>query len=375
MDTKQRKQMPGRGKGSYIGAVRQMIDRTKYRIGQRRLKQIFEDGNGSLGQISGTAATAEGTNTVTGRRFRLKLAQHTHTIYFQRDTQFNVATSSTATTAVRAGTVATDLIFQVTDIDRSKNEIVVKSVKDDGTDGAAAGTTTANLAAALAANNWLFEKGDLVNIATQGPDGLSPYGATRVMPGFAAWCPKTLTSTDNFFGINRNQDRVFLAGVYHSQGSFDTEKVYQNTLLSAAYMQTALGGRISSVVMNPLHFRDFVFELDKTNTRYNKIDMQGSAKGVPGFKAIEIAHNKVNVKVHTDLHCPPGDAWGYVPSDWKICSLDEFIHTWQDDGRIVDRIQGEPKVAGSIQSYATMICKNPRNLARIALPNLRFDVA
>ena len=361
MDVKQKKQMPGRGKGSYIGSLRQTMERTKERMERLRLAHIFGDGSGTLGRV-GTAAVGSSLGAIT-----FYLENITQVIYFERDIQFQVGTTSTATSVVKQG--SKDLIFKVTEIDRKARKVVCKVVDDDGTD-TTSGVTAAQAVAALAKNRYLFGKGDVVLIPTVGPDGLPNYGGTRVMPGFAAWCPETLAANDNFFGVNRNQDRNRLAGVVHEVDTTDTEREYQNTLISASYVQETLGGRISNVVMNPLHYRDFTVELGKS-AEFKKMDVSGYNKGVPGFKVLRVATDKGEMMVHTDIHCPPGVAWGYVPSDWKICSLDQFIHVWNEDGRIVDRIQSENKVGGAIQSYATMICRNPLNLARIKLPAIR----
>lgn len=362
IDTKQKKQMPARGKGSYISAMRQLMERAKERMERLRLAHIFGDGSGAIGQIDG-APTG-----VTNTEATFKLTTHTQTIYFEQNVTLEFASSRTTTTVHTGGAAgATQAKYvRITAVDRKRNTVTVKAVDDDGSDQT---STAANLRLLLADNTYIFNKGDVVNIPATGPDGLSPYTGTRVFGGFDAWRPLTLPTNDSFYGINRNQDPVRLSGVVHEVSAVNAKRAYQETIIAACYLQRTLGGRLANIVMNPLHFRDFQFELGD-QVEYKKMDVSGSNQGVPGFRAIKIAYGQGDIMIHQDIHCPPGQAWGYVPSDWKLCSLDQFIHIWNEDGRVVDRIQGENKVGGAISSYAALICKNPINLARIKLPDL-----
>ena len=361
IDSKQKKQMPSRGKGSYVNAVRQILDRTKERMERLRLAHLYGDGSGALGQIK----SVDSGHTTTSATF--ELMNHVQPIYFEKGIFLEFTTNSTDTVPLTAGSSPVIQRFQVESVDRKANKVTVKPVSSTGADVTAA--DAAHIIALIKANNYIFGEGDVVNIPNVGPESLSPYTGTRVFGGFAAWRPESLPANDSFYGIDRNQDPVRLSGVVHELSSFSSTRPYQDTLIAAAYRQRTLGGRIKNIVMNPLHHRDFVYELSGS-TEYRKIDMKGSAKGVPGFRAIQIAYGQGDLMIHEDIHCPPGVAWGYVASDWKLCSLDQFIHVWNEDGRIVDRIQGENRFGGSIQSYAALICRNPINLARIKLPAL-----
>ena len=346
MNIKQKRQMPAVGRGSFINVLRRDMDSTLERLQRVRLRHVFADGNGEIGKV---LANATGPNT--GIKFKLTSA--VDTIYFEVGTQLEAAATATATAAKKLGSV--DVYFKVTKLDRLENEITCALIDDNGV-AIAAG----NGNSVLTKDTYLFQKGDITAIPTNG---------TRRMPGFAAWCPETIAANDNFWGMNRSRDRNRLGGVVHAVDTGDPLRQYQNTFIDAAHRQRTLGGRFRQIVMNPLHFKEFVKELGK-DTEYKKVDTSGFNKGVPGFRAIQIAYSLGDLMIHQDIHCPTGIAWGYVPSDWQIISLGKFIQTWGEDGRVVDRVQGKNQVTGAMHSYATMICKNPLNLARIKLPAL-----
>lgn len=346
MDVKQKRQMPAKGRGSFINVLRRDMDSTLERIQRVRLRHVFADGAGEIGKV---LANATGANSA----IKFKLTSPVDVIYFEVGTQLEGTATKTAVASKQlAGKTA---YLRVDKIDRKAAELTCTLIDDDG-----AAVSAGNGAGVFTKDTYLFQKGDVTAI---------PTGGTRRMPGLAAWCPETIASTDSFFGMNRSRDRNRLGGVVHDVDTGDSDRTYQNTFIDAAHVQRTLGGRIRQIVMNPLHFKQFVKELGK-DTEYKKVDVSGANKGIPGFRAIQIAYSLGDLMIHQDIHCPLGLAWGYVPSDWQIISLGKFIQTWNDDGRVVDRVQGKNQVTGAMHSYATMVCKNPLNIARIKLPAL-----
>lgn len=346
MNVKQKRQMPSVGRGSFINVLRRDMDSTLERIQRVRLRHIFADGAGEIGEVGVAGA---GTNSA----IKFTLSSLVDVIYFEVGTQLEAAATKLATSPKQLG--SNTVFFKVTHIDRAKGEVIVSVVNDSGT-----AVSSGNGAGVLTKGTYLFQKGDLTAIPTNG---------TRRMPGFAAWCPETIATTDNFWGMNRSRDRVRLGGVVHDVDTSDSDRQYQNTFITAAHVQRTVGGRIRNIVMNPYHFKEFQKELGKDVT-YRKVDVTGINKGVPGFRGIQIAYTLGDLMIHQDIHCPTGLAWGYVASDWTIVSLGKFLQTWNDDGRVVDRVPGKNQVTGAMHSYATMICKNPINIARIKLPAL-----
>ena len=345
MNSKQKRQMPAKGRGSFINVLRRDMDSTLERIQRVRLRHFFHDGAGEIGRVGAVAASGANNN------IKFTLSSLVDVIYFEVGTQLETAATKLAVTPKRLGSATA--YFRVKAIDRGKGEVTVETIDDNG-----AAVSAGNGAGVLAANTWLFQKGDVTPLPTNG---------TRRMPGFAAWCPETITANDNFWGMNRSRDRNRLGGVVHEAATGD--RAYQDTFIDAAHVQRTIGGRFRQVVMNPRHFKEFVKEL-AGQVEYRKVDTSGVNKGVPGFRAIQVAYSMGDLMIHEDIHCPLGLAWGYVPSDWQLISLGKFIQTWNDDGRVVDRVPGKNQVTGAMHSYATMICKNPINIARIKLPAL-----
>jgi hypothetical protein len=207
---------------------------------------------------------------------------------------------------------------------------------------AVAATDAADGIPALAANDFLYCSGD----------------RNLKMNGFADWLPVSLASNDSFFGVNRNINRVRLAGHYLDARGLGSKQ----SILEVAAARVGLhGGRLTHFVVNPLWFQDLSIEL---GTR--RVDtMVKSTNASVGYVGIEVMTLKGPVAVLPDPHCPSDSVYGINKDSWMLGSVDPIVHVWEDDDQKWLRATSDAGMEIRLYSYGNLICKNPRNNIRV----------
>lgn len=216
-----------------------------------------------------------------------------------------------------------------------------------------AGTVTASvpwndplaLGAGLANGDYLFQSGD--------------YGAK--IKGLNAWIPSTAPAPlDNFFGVDRSSDVTRLGGIRATALS-----TIEETLLAAISLVGREGGKVDTIFMHPLDFKDLVTALG-SKVMYTQVNASSTA--AVGFKAVEIIGTTGPVKVIADLNAERGIAWALQLDTWCLWSLGDLIHTVDDDGNKMLRDSDSDSVEIRMRSFAQLVCSAPGYNARVVLP-------
>ena len=318
-----KRSMRTKGPNAYIKLVQSEVDGVKETMGYRRINHILGNGVGQLGVVKTVADKV------------ITLANQTQGLYFEKGAELHAASSARA--ARQTG--GANNVYKVTAVDRKLNQI------------------TLDVNTGLVAGDLLFSKGDVL---ADPKVGIKPY-----LVGLEGWLPKTVTAGENFFGLDRTQDRFRLAGTHIEQGAGET---IEDTLRTAIAEVDTLGGRFDFYAMNPLDYNKLVEEISQKD-RFDKGGMVRTTDGFRvGFSSIVFyAPNGRIVKAYSDKWIPEKTVYGLNFGTWEINSMGPLIQTWNADGRVVDRIAGSNAIAGSNHSYALMICRSPRDNCRITL--------
>lgn len=197
----------------------------------------------------------------------------------------------------------------------------------------------------LVDGDYLFQSGD--------------YGGK--VKGFNAWIPSAAPGAlDSFFGVNRSADVTRLGGIRVSALS-----TIEETLLYAVSLVGREGGKVDTIFMHPLDFKDLVTALG-SKVMYTQVS--ASTTAAVGFKAVEIIGTTGPVKVIADLNCERGVAWALQLDTWCLWSLGDLIHTVDDDGNKMLRDSDSDSVEIRMRSFAQLVCSAPGYNARVVLP-------
>lgn len=319
-----KKLQSNRSDHSFMKLLRSEIDGSLETIRLGRINHLWGNGSGKLGVIKSISNTEISLNNVS------------EVCYFDKGTILNFKTASSDSVRQVSGADAT---ATVTKVDRDAGKITVDAVPSG-----------------VAAADEIYRNGDVVAIEAT--------GRTRYMAGFEAWCPKTVESNDNFFGVNRSSDRFRLAGTHITQGSGTS---LEETLVKAAGRVRRQGAMVRYLVMNCDDFADLIDELG-SKVDYNKQNMIGSDGAGIGFKTLSLHGAGGTIEVYDETYVPKGTVWGYNPEDLLLeCLGSSVIMPWNEDGKTMDRVQGANSITGASHSYIQMLCHNPKNLLRISL--------
>jgi hypothetical protein len=308
------------GPGAVADGFKGEIESMGYALTRSICMSLFRDGGGVIGQI------ASGFNTTT-----IELVNHDDIVFFE----VGMTLDSSATPGV--GGVATQggASAVVTAIDRMAGTITA----------AVAWNNAAALGAGLANGHYLFQSGD--------------YGSK--LKGLDAWLPETAPAPgDSFFGVDRSTDVTRLGGLRISPKATIAE-----TLRFAIAMVAREGGKPDLIVMNPLDFNDLATALGSQVTYVN---LQPKDAPNVGFESIRFVGSTGPLKVVSDLNCKRGVAYVLQMNTWCLWSLDQLIHTVDDDGRESLRDSDSDSIEVRMRSWAQLVCNAPGYNARVELP-------
>jgi len=305
--------------GAIAEGLKNEIESMAYSMTRSLSSALFRTGGGVIGVVGSGAAT----NTIT-------LTSPDDIVNFEVGmTLDGSATPGFGGVPIQGGTTAV-----ITAVDRIAGTITAAAAWN-------AGTGIAGLV-----NGWyLFQSGD--------------YGSK--IKGLNAWVPSAAPAPgDNFFGVDRSSDVTRLAGL--RVGALST---IEETLLFAVSLVGREGGKVDTIFMHPLDFKDLVTALG-SKVMYTQV---GPSTTAPvGFKAVEIIGTTGPVKVISDLNCPRGQAFALQLDTWCLWSLGDLIHTVDDDGNKMLRDATSDSVEIRMRSFAQLVCAAPGYNAVVTLP-------
>jgi hypothetical protein len=308
--------------GAIAEGLKNEIESMAYSMTRSISGALFKTGGGVIGQIASGVATPTLTLTVP-------------------DDIVNFEVGMTLDSSATPGDAVPPVFTQ------GGNQAVITAVdRIAGTVTAGVAWNNANaLGAGLAVGDYLFQSGD--------------YGGK--IKGFNAWIPSAAPGAlDNFFGVNRSSDVTRLGGI--RVGALST---IEETLLYAVSLVGREGGKVDTIFMHPLDFKDLVTALG-SKVMYTQVN--ASTTAAVGFKAVEIIGTTGPVKVIADLNCERGTAWALQLDTWCLWSLGDLIHTVDDDGNKMLRDSDSDSVEIRMRSFAQLVCSAPGYNARVVLP-------
>lgn len=275
-------------KGALVPVFKREMDGALRQLSRSAHHAIYRNGGGAMGRIS-TAAFGVVTIALTQKR---------DIVFFEVGQEVVVSVDDgTGGGGVRAGTAT------ITKVNRRTGEI----------------TTDANWnaqIAAIAQNDYVFVQGD--------------YNAK--MKGLAAWLPDTdPAGGDNFYGVNRSNDRARLAGVYVDVSAQPLEE----GLLDGVEEVALNGGMPDVVFMNTKQVNNLAKSLgSKVNydRRVVEVERADGSTATFGFRTLKMDCAVGTVDVIGDINCPIDAAYALQMDTWVLVSIGKVPQVLNDDG-------------------------------------------
>lgn len=271
---------------------------------------MWRDGKGARGRLASTANTA--TDTV---------ALETTTDIQNFSVRMKIQASQNNGGALRsAGATAT-----ITRVSRTA-----------GTIGFAA-AMTAEIAAA-AASDFLYRNGDGAAASTN-----------KMLTGVQGWVPEVApTAGDNFFGQDRSEDDVRLAGLRLDCADMPMSEA----LVEALAMAAVEGAEIDKVWLHPRDRATLVKELG-ARVSYTRVETSISgSKATMGFDALKVDFDGTSVTLMSDLNIPRGRVFPTQWDTWAIESLGPVPHILDYDSNQFLRVTNDDSYEVRVGYYA-----------------------
>ena len=295
-------------KGAFVEAfefeLESAMDAMKRNLGY----EPYLNGGGAIGQI----ASGQTTATIT-------LTNINDIVKFEKNQVLVTSTADGTSGAVKTGTVT------------------VKSVdRDAGTITCADANVTWNNAAGIptvAANDFIFTEGDF---------GLG-------IKGLAAWIPGTApTGGDSFFGLDRSQDAVRLAGSRVDLRTLGPEEQMQKM----AQVSARNGGKGSHVFYNDLDYLALILALGSRRQIANS-----ETEGKIGFEGVKVMTGYGTVEAYSDYNQTQGIAHMLELKNWELKGPGQFPFIEARDGQKILREDAADAFEGRIIAYNQMQSK------------------
>ena len=291
-------------------------------LGNSMAHAVWRSGSGSIGRISASQSASATT---------LVLADPNDAVFLE------VGMKLYADSADGGGTVGTTQTF-VKSVDMSAGTFTVSA-----TYGGAAVTATV---ADLTANQYLFVVGD--------------YDAKA--KGVAAWIPATVASNDNFWGVNRSDDRTRLAGHYFDKRNVPVEEAISDVVSEMCRMTRA----------DPRHvFVPFNIwnELNKTATsKIQIVDVKASGEATLMFQSLVINGPKGPLSVIGDSDIPAGEMLVTQIDTWELIYKGKGAPYMQNlDGNSILRTASADAIEARWKANYQLINRAPAFSARVLL--------
>lgn len=312
--------------GAFVDEAKLNMDTGFRNISNDLAHDLFSDGSGSRGVISGITTgviTLSDANTVV--QFEVGMALVSYSVSGLTPTQSTAAA-----------------IGYVIAVNRSTGVVTVSA-----TAGGAAGTPT----------NWstsfpnLAVQGDIVFAA--GSLGIGNGNAQKVA-GLAAWLPVVApVSGDSFWGVDRSADVTRLAGV-----RFDgTNETIEEALIDGATLVAREGGQPDMCFMN---FASYAALEKALGSKVQYVDVKHEEADI-AFAGIRIHAPYGPITVVPDRSCTSQTAYLLSMETWKLRSLGKAPHvlTYGLEGLEGLRVGAADALEIRIGYYANLICNAP----------------
>lgn len=192
---------------------------------------------------------------------------------------------------------------------------------------------------AIAANDYLFRKGD--------------FGVA--FNGVLDWIPTSDPSATTFFGVDRTADITNLSGIRYAAGANgDIEGI----LMDGAALGHRLGARgCDSVFLNSLRWADLAKAL-QSKSRYFPSEVK-DGKGKIGWKSFTVMGPMGPMDVLPDPYCPYGYALITNRNAWEFKSIGDFPH-WEKAGGDQYFVEASADAREfRLKGYGNLICHRP----------------
>jgi hypothetical protein len=294
-------------KQSFASSVKVVVDAAVARCANGVASGLYGDGSGKIGTISSI-------NTGTGA---VVLTEPEEITQFEVNQVLQAYTSGGAQ---RAG------VAYIISINRDAGTFVVSTTLG-GSGGAPA---------AFAATDGLYTFGTF----NAQLDGLQRWLSTSATPG-------------NLFGVNRDSDKVRLAGVYYD-GSGQSVK---DALVNIINLIAREGGRPSHVFLSYNSYIQLALDLG-SNVIYT--DLTGPGKiSFTGFKFMS---SRGEVTVVPDVYAPPKKAFVLTMDSWTLLHVNEGNPIFLDEnsvGQVLRTVESFDGREVRIKHYGNLACNAP----------------
>lgn len=293
-------------KGAFVDAFEFELDSAMDAMKRNFGYEPYANGGGAIGRVG----SGQTTQTIT-------LLNINDIVKFEKNQPLQAASTDGTTGAVRAGTVT------VASVDRDAGTITVTQPTWNDSTGIPA----------IAANDYLFTEGDF---------GLG-------IKGLEAWVPATTpTVGDNFFGLDRSQDPVRLAGSRLDLRTLGPEEQIQKM----AQVSARNGGKMSHAFMNDLDMLALVLALGSRRDIANT-----EVEGKIGFEGVSVSTGYGKVECYADYNATQGVAWGLELKNWSMKGPGQFPFIEARDGQKLLREDSSDAFEGRIIAYYQMLSK------------------
>lgn len=309
-------------RSSFVRGLTQLVDGTLQTLNNDFGRDVYGSGLGELGQATAVSGSGPYTITVGEAITQIEVGM-----------EIVCSTGSTKTAALRnsGGGVA------VVTVDR------------------AAGTfTTTTNPDSIAANDWLFIKGDRPAGST------TAIGSMLKMAGMEAWNPVTSPSaSESFFGVDRSVDATRLAGQRLSITSLQPEE----GLITALAALAREGGDPSHIFMN------FSDEKNVKLALGSRVDAEYTQVGDIGFESIRVRGPKGPVRIYADRNAPVGYGRILTLNTWELKHLGDLVNRGDagNDGGLAREYQAD-RFEGRMSFYGNLLCHAPSKNMVVTLP-------
>lgn len=300
-------------RASFIKGLTQLVDGTLQTLKNDFGRDVYGSGLGELGQV--TAVTGAGPYTVTVGEAITQIEVGMEVV---------ASTGSTKTAILRnsGGGVV------VVSVNRSAGTFVITTNPDS-----------------IAANDWLFIKGDRPVAAT------TAIGSMLKIAGMEAWNPVTAPSSgESFFGTDRSVDVTRLAGQRLDISSLQPEEGYITALAALAREDS-----------EPSHiFTSFSDEKNLKLALGSRVDAEYTQVGDIGFESIRLRGPNGTVRVYADRNAPVGYARLLQLDTWELKHLGDLVNRGDaaGDGGLAREYQAD-RFEGRMSFYGNLLCYAP----------------
>lgn len=300
-------------KGAFVEAfafeLESAMDAFKRNMGY----EPYLNGGGAIGQVG----SGQTTQTIT-------LLNINDIVKFEKGQVLKASANDGTSGSVRAGSVT------VASVDRDLGKVTCTVATWDN----ASGIPT------IAANDYLFTDGDF---------GLG-------IKGLEAWCPATApTGGDSFFGLDRSQDVVRLAGSRLDLRTLGPEEQVQKM----AQVSARNGGKMSHAFFNDLDMLALILAL---GSRRQIANTEVEAK--IGFEGVKVATGYGTVECYADLNATQGVGWGLELKNWSLKGPGQFPFIDARDGNRLLREDQADAYEGRIIGYYQMVAQKVAGTVR-----------